>query len=113
MALVMLGGQKSTQLSHKHLNLVLSRLKLLLKSWKDIDQSFTANSICRRNYWDLCEFNRNRSTTYQIFYIRQILNKKWQYKGREHLLFRESEKAHESVNREQCTIFSLNLAYLW
>jgi hypothetical protein len=32
------------------------------------------------------EFRRNRSTTDQIFYIRQILQKKWEYNGTVHQL---------------------------
>jgi hypothetical protein len=29
-----------------------------------------------------CGFRRNRSTTYQLFYISQILEKKWVFNGR-------------------------------
>jgi hypothetical protein len=34
-----------------------------------------------------CGFRRNRSTTDQIFYIRHILEKKWEYNGTVHQLF--------------------------
>jgi hypothetical protein len=34
-----------------------------------------------------CGFRRNRSTNDQIFYIRQILQKKWEYNGTVHQLF--------------------------
>jgi sorting nexin-29 len=47
-----------------------------------------------------CGFCRNRSTTDQIFYIRQILEKKWEYNGTVHQLFIDFEKAYDSVKRE-------------
>jgi hypothetical protein len=52
-----------------------------------------------------CGFRRNRSTTYQIFYIRQILKKKWECNGTTHQLFIDFKKAYDSVRRE------LNLEY--
>jgi hypothetical protein len=47
-----------------------------------------------------CGFRRNRSTSYQIFYIRQILEKKWEYNGRVHQLFIDFKKAYNSDRRE-------------
>jgi hypothetical protein len=47
-----------------------------------------------------CGFRRNRSTTDQIFYIRQIPEKKWEYNGIVHQLFIEFKKAYDSVRRE-------------
>jgi hypothetical protein len=47
-----------------------------------------------------CGFRRNRSTTDQIFYIRQILEKKWEYSGAVHQLFIDFKKAYDSVRRE-------------
>jgi sorting nexin-29 len=47
-----------------------------------------------------CGFRRNRSTTDQIFYIWQILEKKWEYNGTVHQLFIDFEKAYDSVKRE-------------
>jgi hypothetical protein len=47
-----------------------------------------------------CGFRRNRSTTDQIFYIRQILEKKWEYNGTVHQLFIDFRKAYVSVRRE-------------
>jgi hypothetical protein len=47
-----------------------------------------------------CGFRRNRSTMDQIFYIQQILEKKWEYNGTVHLLFIDFKKAFDSVNRE-------------
>jgi sorting nexin-29 len=47
-----------------------------------------------------CGFRRNTSTTNQIFYFRQILEKKWEYNGRVHQLFIDFKKAYDSVRRE-------------
>jgi hypothetical protein len=47
-----------------------------------------------------CVFRRNRSTTDHIFYIRQILDKKWEYNGTVHQLFIDFKKAYDSVGRE-------------
>jgi hypothetical protein len=47
-----------------------------------------------------CGYRHNRSTTDQIFYIRQILEKKWEYNGTVHRLFIDFKKAYNSVRRE-------------
>jgi hypothetical protein len=47
-----------------------------------------------------CGFHRNRSTTNQIFYNRQILEKKWEYNGMVHQLFKDFKKVYDSVQRE-------------
>ncbi|KAJ4450860.1 hypothetical protein ANN_02292 [Periplaneta americana] len=47
-----------------------------------------------------CGFRRNRSTIDQIFCIRQIMEKKWVYKGTVHQLFIDFKKAYDSVKRE-------------
>jgi hypothetical protein len=47
-----------------------------------------------------CGFQRNRSTTDQIFYIRQILEKNWEYNGTVHQLFIDFKRAYDSVSRE-------------
>jgi hypothetical protein len=47
-----------------------------------------------------CGFRRNRSTTDQIFYIRQILENKWEYNGTVHQLFIDFKKAYDSDRRE-------------
>jgi hypothetical protein len=47
-----------------------------------------------------CGFRRNRSTTDQIFYIWQILEKRWEYNGTVHQLFIDFKKAYDSVRRE-------------
>jgi hypothetical protein len=52
-----------------------------------------------------CGFRRNRSTIDQIFYIRQILQKKWEYNGTVHQLFIDLKKTYDSVRREvSCSI---------
>jgi hypothetical protein len=38
--------------------------------------------------------------TDQIFYIRQIIEKKWEYNGMVHQLFIDFKKAYDSINRE-------------
>jgi hypothetical protein len=44
-----------------------------------------------------CGFQHNRSTTEQIFCIRQILEKKWEYNETVHQLFIDFKKAYDSV----------------
>jgi hypothetical protein len=46
-----------------------------------------------------CGFRRNRSTMDQIFYIRQILEKKWEYNGMVRQLFIDFKKAYDSIKR--------------
>jgi hypothetical protein len=38
--------------------------------------------------------------TYQIFYIHQILEKKWEYNGIVHHLFIDFKKVYDSIRRE-------------
>jgi hypothetical protein len=45
-------------------------------------------------------FQCNRSTTDQIFYIWQILEKKWEFNGTIHQLLIDFKKAYDSVRRE-------------
>jgi hypothetical protein len=45
-------------------------------------------------------FRHNRSTVDQIFYIRQILEKKWEYNVTVHQVFIDFKKAYDSVKRE-------------
>jgi sorting nexin-29 len=47
-----------------------------------------------------CGFLCNRSTTDQIFCIRQILEEIWEYNETLHQIFIDFEKAHDSVRRE-------------
>ena len=44
---------------------------------------------------------RNRSTLDQIFALRQILEKKWEYNGTVHQLFIGFKKAYDSIKREK------------
>jgi hypothetical protein len=54
-------------------------------------------------------FLRNRSTTDQIFYIWQILEKKWEYNGTEHQLFTDFKKVYNPVRRE--VIYSILIEF--
>ena len=47
-----------------------------------------------------CGFRRNRSTAENIFFIRQIREKKWEYNDAVHQLFIDFKKAHDSVRKE-------------
>jgi len=47
-----------------------------------------------------CGVGRNRSTTDRIFYIRQILEGKWEYNEAVHQLFIDFKNAYDSVRRE-------------
>jgi hypothetical protein len=47
-----------------------------------------------------CGFCHNRPTMDQIFYIWQILEKKWEYNGMVHQLFIDIKKAYDSIKRE-------------
>jgi hypothetical protein len=58
-----------------------------------------------------CGFRRNRSMTDQIFHIRQILEKKWEYNGTVHQLFMISRKPMIQLGGKYYTIFSLSLEY--
>jgi hypothetical protein len=49
---------------------------------------------------DHCGFHHNRSTMDQIFYIQQILKKKWEYNMMVHQLFIDFKKAYDSIKRE-------------
>jgi hypothetical protein len=58
-----------------------------------------------------CGFCRNRSTMDQIFYVRQILEKKWEYNGMVHHLL-TSRKPMTQLRDKFFTISCLNLVYL-
>jgi hypothetical protein len=47
-----------------------------------------------------CGFHHNRFTMDKIFYIRQILEKKWEYNGMVLQLFIDFKKAYDSTKRE-------------
>jgi hypothetical protein len=47
-----------------------------------------------------CGFQCTRSTTHQIFYIRQILMEKWDYNETVHQLFKDFKRAYDSVRRK-------------
>jgi hypothetical protein len=58
-------------------------------------------------------FDVNRSTTDQIFCIRQILEKKWEYNETVHQLFIDFKKAYNWKNEQSitmlCTVFLMLL----
>jgi hypothetical protein len=56
-----------------------------------------------------CGFCHNRSTMDHIFYIWQILEKKWEYNGMVHQLFIDFKKAYDSVKRE--VLYSILLVF--
>jgi hypothetical protein len=87
-----------------HLSLSLSRgISLLSTAYKILSNILLArltpyvNEIIGDHQ---CGFRRNRSTMDQIFYIRQILEKKWDHNGTAHQLFTDFKKAYDSVKRE-------------
>jgi hypothetical protein len=45
-------------------------------------------------------FQCNRSTTDNIFYVQQILEKKWEYNGTVHKLFIDLKRAYNSARRK-------------
>jgi hypothetical protein len=59
-----------------------------------------------------CGFRCNRSTMDQNFYIRQVLEKKWEYNETVHQLLIDFKKAYDSVKREVLYNICLNLVYL-
>jgi hypothetical protein len=48
----------------------------------------------------------------QIFYIWQILEKKWEYNGTVHQLFIDFKKAYDSIKREVLYNILLEFGYL-
>jgi hypothetical protein len=56
-----------------------------------------------------CGFQHNRSTTDQIFCIRQILEKKWEYNETVHPSFRDFKKHYDSVRKE--VLYSIILEF--
>jgi hypothetical protein len=48
---------------------------------------------------------------HQIFYMRQILAKKWKCSGTVHQLFIELKKPAIQLGGKYCTIFSVSLVY--
>jgi hypothetical protein len=48
-----------------------------------------------------CGFRKNRSTVHQIFAVRQILEKFYEYDVDIHMLFVDFKQAYDSVNRKK------------
>jgi hypothetical protein len=57
----------------------------------------------------LCGFHHNRSTMDQIFYIRQILEEKWEYNGTVWQLLIDFKEAYDSVKRQ--VLYSILLEF--
>jgi hypothetical protein len=57
-------------------------------------------------------FRHNRSTMDHIFYIWQIIEKKWEYNGMVHQFFIDFKKDYDSIKNKFFTISWLNLVYL-
>jgi hypothetical protein len=66
-----------------------------------ISFSYTTDEIISDHQ---CRFRRNRSTTDQIFCIRQILEEKWKYNQTVHQLFIDFKKAYDSVRKDKVRI---------
>jgi len=47
-----------------------------------------------------CGFRRKRATTDHVFYVRQTLEKKWEYNEAVHQLLMDFKKTYDSVSRE-------------
>jgi len=53
--------------------------------------------------WFKCGFRQNRSTTDQIFIIRQLFQKSWEYNKELHVIFVDFQKAYDSIDRTSIT----------
>jgi hypothetical protein len=58
-----------------------------------------------------CGYRLNRSMTIQIFYIRQILEKKWEFNGTVLQLYIDFNKAYIQLEGKYYTILSMSLEY--
>jgi hypothetical protein len=97
-------GDKTVVISYRGISLLSTTYKIVsnillsrLTPW--VDEMFG---------YRRCGFQHNRSNTDQIFCIRQVLEKQWEYNGTVHQLFIDLKKACDSV-RMYYTAFSLNL----
>jgi hypothetical protein len=78
-------------------------ISLLSTSYKTLTKSLLSKLIPYADeiIWDhQCGFRHNRSTTDQILYIRQILEKKWEYNGTVHQLYTCLKKDYDSVRMQ-------------
>lgn len=56
-----------------------------------------------------CGFRRNRSTVDQMFLLKQIMEKRWEYAQSVHCLFVDFAKAYDSIDRE--TLYHILTSY--
>jgi hypothetical protein len=89
-------GDKTYCNKYRGINLLSNAYKILSNILLAMLTSYVTEVIGDHQ----CGFRRNRSTTDQIFYIREILEKKWEYNGTVHQLFIDFKKAYDSVKRE-------------
>jgi hypothetical protein len=89
-------GDKTGCINYRWISLLSTAYKILpnilLAKWTPYVSEVTGDRQCG--------FRRNRSTADQVFYIRQILEKKWEYNGMVHQLFIDFKKAYDSIKRE-------------
>jgi hypothetical protein len=98
-------GDKTDCNNYRGISLLSTAYKILYNTLLAKLTSYVSEII-----WDFqCGFHCNRSTTDQIFYIRQILEKKWKYNGTVHQLFIDFKKAYDSVQRE--VLYSILLEF--
>jgi hypothetical protein len=88
-------GDKTDSNSYRGISLLSTTYKILSNALSRL--SLYLEEIIEDHQ---CGFRRNRSTTVEIFCIRQILEKKWEFNETVHQLFIDFKKAYDSVRRE-------------
>jgi hypothetical protein len=89
-------GDKTYYNNYHGISLLSSSYKILSNILLSMLSPYTDEIIGDHH----CGFQRNRSTTDQIFCIRQVLEKKWEYNETVHQQFIDFKKAYDSVRRE-------------
>jgi hypothetical protein len=89
-------GEKTECSNYRGISLLLTSYKILSNILLSRLIPY-ADEIIRDHQ---CGFRRNRSTIDQIFYIRHILEKKWEFNGTVHQLFMDLKKTYDSFRRE-------------
>jgi hypothetical protein len=89
-------GDKTDCISYREISLLSTAYKILSNIFLTMLTPYVNEIIGDHQ----CGFHRNRSTMDQIFYIRQILEKKYEYNGTVHQLFIDFKKAYDSIKRE-------------
>jgi hypothetical protein len=89
-------GEKTDYSNYRSISLLSNSYKILTNILPTRLTPYADKSIGD----DQCGFQRNRSLSDQIFYIRQILEKKWETICTQHQLFIDFKKAYDSVRWE-------------